>query len=83
MDYGHPELDYAGVIDVTPMNREALCRAVEAYHQFQAYTQYPPLYAEHLQEARHTLEGLAPAVLHLDLTVEGGAGKVVANEAQA
>lgn len=83
MDFGHPELDYAGVIDVAPMNRDALGRAVEAYHQFQAYTQYPPLYAERLQEARLTLESLAPAVLHLELTVEGGTGQVVANEAQA
>jgi hypothetical protein len=83
MDYGHPELDYAGVIYVTPMNREALGRAVQAYHQFQAHTQYPPLYAERLQEARRTLEGLAPAVLHLDLTVEGGTGEVVPKEAQA
>jgi hypothetical protein len=83
MDYGHPELDYVGVIDVTPMNREALGRALEAYHQFQAHTHYPPRYAEHLREARRTLEGLAPAVLHLNVTVEGGTGEVVSKEAQA
>jgi hypothetical protein len=82
MDFGHPELDYAGVIDVTPMNQEALGRAVEAYHQFQAYTEYPPLYAERLQEARLALESLSPAVLRLGVTVQGGTGQVVATETQ-
>lgn len=83
MDFGHPELDYAGHIEVTPMNREALVRALDAYHQFQAFTEYPPLYAERLQKARLTLEELEPAVLIVVLTVEGGSGSVVARQVQA
>jgi hypothetical protein len=83
MDYGHPEHDYAGCIDVTPMNREALIRALDAYHQFQVASEFPPLYPEHLQEARLILEGLAPAVLCVELSVEGGSGRVMAERIEA
>jgi hypothetical protein len=83
MDYGHPEIDYTGHMEVHPMGREALRRAIDAYHQFQQVVSFPPRYAEQLQEARLALDEIAPARLEVGLNVSGGSGTVVGVAAEA
>ena len=79
MDYGHPEADFAGEIVVSPLNRDALQRAVEAYDLYKDAWSYPPDYLENIQRAQNILEQLRP--IKLSVKVEhNGEGIVVRPE---
>jgi len=71
MDYGDPEKDLAGEIVVAAKNREALLRATEAYDSFQHVVQFPPRYAEQIQEARMLLDELRPKRLSVEIEHDG------------
>jgi hypothetical protein len=83
MDYGHPESDYSGYLEVRPMGRESLRRALEAYELFKDVVTFPPDYAKQLEHARRILDELAPAHLDVQLEVSRGTGKVVGFAAEA
>jgi len=50
MDYMDIESYWTGKLQVTPMNREAVTRALSAYRLFRRY-EYPPDYEKNLQAA--------------------------------
>ena len=50
MDYWNIEVDWTGVLCVTPMNRESLARALSAFRLFRSYD-YGPGYEESLRAA--------------------------------
>ncbi|WP_242395822.1 hypothetical protein [Anaeromyxobacter oryzisoli] len=56
MDYGDVEADFSGELKVTPMNREALSRALTAYSMFNNVSPYPAGYEENVRRARDALE---------------------------
>jgi hypothetical protein len=56
MDYGDVETDFSGELKVTPMNREALSRALAAYSMFNKVSPYPTGYEENVRRARDALE---------------------------
>jgi hypothetical protein len=83
MDYGHPEANYAGRVEVSPMGRERLRGALRGYETWRSAAAFPPQYAERLRTALSMLERLAPARLEVELTVSGGYGEVVGLQAEA
>jgi hypothetical protein len=78
-------MDYTGLADCTgeviarPCNREAIERALCAYEMFSPHLPYPEGYREQLQDARHTLERVAPATLSVTVQHDG-VGITVATE---
>lgn len=67
MDFGDPEYDATGDLEVRTLNRDALERAIKAYDIYYVSGIYPPRYAEHIQEARIILAEKQPAKLSVDV----------------
>jgi hypothetical protein len=51
MDYGEIETEWTGKVQVTPMNRESIARALSAFRLFKRSYEYPPGYEESLNVA--------------------------------
>lgn len=51
MDYGGIEIEWTGILGVTPMNRQALAGALAAYKLFKSSYEYAPGYEEALKAA--------------------------------
>ncbi len=83
MDYGHPEADAAGELEVTPLDRQATERALAAYELFRAVTEFPAGYSEALGRSLAALERLAPARLTAEVEVIGGNMAVRVRAAEA
>ena len=58
MDYGRPEHDGAGRIEVSVEDVDALGRAIEAHDRFAEFFPYPPGYREMLVEAKRRIATL-------------------------
>lgn len=71
MDYGDPEADFSGELVVSPLNSDALERAVEAYHLYKEVWPYPPSYLEQIQQAQRMLELLRPSKLSVEVKHDG------------
>lgn len=71
MDFAHPETDFAGRITVTPMNLEAVDRAILAERTFASALGQPAARGDQLQEAKRMLEALGKAQLSADVEHDG------------
>ena len=54
MDYGHPEQDFSGQIEVRVAQKEDIERALKAYAEFSPYTPFRPGYEAMLRDALAT-----------------------------
>jgi hypothetical protein len=82
MDYGDPERDYSGAIDISPVDSNAVSRALDAYRKFKAHYEYPPGHADHLRAALLALNQISPALLEVDLSVQGGSGSIIPHHSE-
>ena len=71
MDYGDPEADFSGELVVSPLNRDALQRAVDAYDLYHEVWAYSPTYLENIQQAQKILEQLPPSKLSVEARHDG------------
>jgi hypothetical protein len=79
MDYGHPEGDASGIIELAIENVDALDGALKASGIFSAGDfPYPPGYQRMLLDARQRTVELGDRVPHLGVESEGGDCLVVA-----
>lgn len=79
MDYGHPEGDGAGFVELTVENLDALDGALKAYDLFSAGDfSYPPGYQLMLLEARQRTVDIGVQVPRLSVESQGGDCSVVA-----
>jgi hypothetical protein len=69
MDYADIEAHWTGTLHVTPMNREAIKRALSAYRQFRTH-EFPPHYEEMLLSADSILSGIPTATLEASVRCE-------------
>jgi hypothetical protein len=83
MDYGHPEHDGAGLIEVAVENTEGLDRALKACDQFSQCSSYPDGYQAMLKEARSRTVALAKVRPRLTVEAIGGDCQVVAVQEDA
>jgi hypothetical protein len=70
MDYGDPEINFAGVVEVSIFGKDDLSRAIDAYALFKDVEEYPPDYLRHLQRAQEILDKLADAKILIDVVYE-------------
>lgn len=71
MDFAHPETDFSGRITVTPMNLEAIDRAILAERSFATALGQPAARGDQLQETKRMLETLGSAQLSADVECDG------------
>lgn len=77
MDYGHPEGDGAGRIEVSVIDIDDLDRALKAYEIFSTGLEYAAGYHAMILEARRRTAELGGAVPALSVASEGGDCHVV------
>lgn len=69
MDYADVESFWTGMLRITPMNRQAVERALSAFRIFRRF-KYPPGYEEMLQRADATLKKFPKAKLEARVHIE-------------
>jgi len=60
MDYADPVDNFSGEIEVSPMSRHDIKRALDAYNMFADATKYPEKWKETLESADRVLVSLDP-----------------------
>lgn len=78
MDYGHLEADFAGEVIATPVNRNDIERALEAYDLYRGATKYPRGWKRQLQQAGEFLREFSPdARIEVEVEHDGAGIKVI------
>lgn len=70
MDYGDPETNFAGEIEVAILGKDDLLRAIEAYPLFKDVSEYPRDYLRKLHRAQEILDNLADTKIAIDVVYE-------------
>lgn len=82
MDYGDPEIHFAGELVVSTFGRKKLKGAIEAYPIFKDTMEFPPEYLNQLQRALGILETLAGKEISLNVALENGGNVLVRIETE-
>jgi hypothetical protein len=77
-DYGDVEADFAGAINVEPLDLEGIRRALGAYELFREVSSYPQTYAEDLRHAESLMGSARSVAKVVSLRQEGGAARLTA-----
>lgn len=76
MDYGHPEEDWTGHIEIEPMNVEDVQKALQAHELFKGAFKYPEDFQQKLLDYLEGLKQVIGERLDLEAWVKGGQAKL-------
>jgi hypothetical protein len=76
MDHARIE-HFSGVTNITPLNRDDICRALRGYETWSRHCNFPAGYAEMLRAVQQTLQELLPSTLQVAVESHNGSGQVV------
>lgn len=80
MDYGDPEINFAGELVISIFGREKLKNAITVYPDFKDVVEFPPDHLNHLHRAQEILGNLAGKDIVLNIALKEGGNVRVRSE---